>query len=284
MWRDMLRRSVNVLQMPFPHPAVGAAAVAGRLPGFVARHPWPPVMVACAAGPGSGEHDGGAGDSDHLKARIAELEAELTRTELLLRETNHRAKNAFATISSLVAMELTDIRDPQAREVLQLTQERLAAVALVHEALQGKDEDAVLDLGALLHRLCSAAAFSMGADEHGIALRVTVDAVPVEASQAVTLALIANELVTNALKYAFPGRNAGCVDVALRRRGGRLLLWVCDDGIGVANHYGSTGGTGLTLVRRLAEQIGARLRFGGRDGTTVTVSIPYAVPDEGTIG
>jgi two-component sensor histidine kinase len=246
------------------------------------------TALACAA------TDDGGGESEEaaLRARIAELEAELGRTELLLRETNHRAKNAFATIASLVAIELADIRDPQAREVLQLTQERLAAVALVHHALQGKSDDAVLDLGALLHRLGTSTAFSMGADEHGIEVRITAQPVPVEANHAVSLALIANELLTNALKYAFAGRTEGIVELALRKHAGKLLLRVRDNGIGVggvgvagagagvAGGRRPAGGTGLTLVHRLAEQIGARVRFGGRNGTSVTVSIPHTqAPD-----
>ncbi|HYG87122.1 MAG TPA: sensor histidine kinase [Azospirillum sp.] len=274
MWRDMLKRGIHVLQMPDMN-TVGASLPAAMA---VPCSPWPAghgvaaTMLACAGDDGSGE----ARDSDHLKARIAELEAELARAELLMRETNHRAKNAFATISSLVAMELTDVRDPQARKVLQLTQERLAAVALVHEALQGKNDDAMLDLGALLHRLITAVAFSMGAEGRGIQVRVAAPSVPVDASRAVALALVANELVTNALKYAFIGRTGGYVELALRKSTGKLLLRVRDDGIGVRDHRRKADGTGLGLVRRLAEQIGARIRFGHRDGTTVTVSIPYA--------
>lgn len=257
MWRDLFRRTVA----PFP-----VAAAAGT-PGSA----W---LLACAAADGG--NNGDDPENAALRARIAALEAELNHAELLLRETNHRAKNALATIASLVAIELADIRDPQAREILQLTQERLSAVALVHQALQGKGGDAVLDLGALLHRLGSATAFSMGADERGIEVRVAAQTVPVEAGQAVSLALIANELLTNALKYAFAGRSGGCVELTLRRRTGKLLLRVKDNGIGAAPAPGrrTAGGTGLTLVRRLAEQIGARVRFGSRGGTSVTISIP----------
>lgn len=256
MWRDLLRRAVA----PFPLPVAAPAGIAGA--GWA---------LACSAASGNGEEP----ETAALRARVAALEAELARTELLLRETNHRAKNAFATIASLVAIELAEIRDPRAREVLQLTQERLSAVALVHQALQGRSDDTVLDLGALLRRLGGAVAFSMGADERGIEVRVAAPAVPVEAGQAVTLALVANELLTNALKYAFAGRSEGCVELTLRRSTGKLLLRVKDDGIG-APAGRRAGGTGLGLVRRLAEQIGARVRFGSRGGTSVTVSIPDA--------
>ena len=277
MWRDLFRRGVECAVAQFP-------TATAHTPSLALCGDWPVASLrgramtalACTA-PGDGGEE--AEEAAALRARIAELEAELGRTELLLRETNHRAKNAFATISSLVAIELADIRDPQAREVLQLTQERLAAVALVHQALQGKSDDAVLDLGALLHRLGTATAFSMGADEHGIEVRIAAQSVPVEANQAVSLALMANELLTNALKYAFAGRSEGVVELALRKRAGKLLLRVRDNGngggVGLAGGRRPACGTGLTLVRRLAEQVGARLRFGGRGGTSVTVSIPY---------
>ena len=273
MWRELFQRAVAqfpgaaipALTMaagsaPAPSPDWTVAALRGR-----AR-----TALACAAvAPVGGDSE----DAEALRARVAQLEAELARTELLLRETNHRAKNAFATIASLVQIELADIHDPQAREVLQLTQERLSAVALVHQALQGKSDDAVLDLGALLQRLSTATAFSMGAEERGIEVRVAVQPAPVEATQAVALALIANELLTNALKYAFTGRSEGCIDVELRRRADRLLLRVRDNGVGTSRR--AAGGTGLGLVRRLAEQVSARVRFGGHGGTSATVSIPY---------
>ncbi len=277
MWRDLIRRGVERAVAQFPGPLALGAGPALALPWTLApRHARTTVAMVCAAA-GNGSDDDSE-DPAVLRARIAALETELGRTELLLRETNHRAKNAFATIASLVQIELADIHDPQAREVLQLTQERLAAVALVHQALQGQSDDAVLDLGALLQRLGAATAFSMGAEERGVEVRIAAQPAPVEANQAVNLALIANELLTNALKYAFTGRDAGFVELALRPRAGTLLLRVRDNGIGsgVASGRRSEGGTGLTLVRRLAEQIGARVRFGHRGGTSVTVSIPYA--------
>lgn len=292
MWRDLFRRGVEcavaqfpiaTAHVPYPAPAVGGDWAMASLRGRAMT-----ALTCTTADDGGGESE----DAAALRARIAELEAELGRTELLLRETNHRAKNAFATIASLVAIELADIRDPQAREVLQMTQERLAAVALVHHALQGKSDDAVLDLGALLHRLGTSTAFSMGADERNIEVRITAQPVPVEANHAVSLALIANELLTNALKHAFAGRKEGIIELALRKHAGKLLLRVSDNGVGVggvgvggagvagagagvAGGRRAAGGTGLTLVHRLAEQIGARVRFGGRNGTSVTVSIPH---------
>lgn len=273
MWRDLLSRGVGRVIPRLPS-AFAEAILPVPGSGWTADLRGQAIGVLACAAAGNGAGDGGKAA---LRARIAELEAELRHADLLLRETNHRAKNAFATIASLVQIEMAGVQDPQAREVLQLTQERLAAVALVHQALQGHSDGAVLDLGALLQRLGTAAAFSMGADERGIEVRVATQPVPVDAAQAVSLALIANELLTNAFKYAFSGQRGGWVELALRRRAGRLLLRVRDNGIGTGAPADRrpAGGTGLGLVRRLAEQVGARVRFGGRDGTAVTVSLPY---------
>lgn len=215
------------------------------------------------------------GELARLRARVAELETEIHRKDLLLRDTNHRAKNAFATISSLIAMEMAGVRDARARGILELTQERLAAVALVHEALQGKSDSATLDLGALLPRLGEALAFSMGAQERGIDLHVQAPAMLVDAGTAVSIALIANELMTNAFKYAFPDRAAGRIELSLRLRGGRLVLRVRDDGVGAPDATQGAG-TGLGLVHALAGQSDGRVRLVrcGTGGTAAIVVMP----------
>lgn len=233
------------------------------------------LLAFCAASSGSeaGDEADPRGEIARLRARVAELETALVRKDLLLRDTNHRAKNAFATMSSLIALELADVRDAQAREILELTQERLGAVALVHQMLQGKDDGATLDLGALLRQLGEALAVSMGAEERGIEIRIHAESAPVDAGTATSLALIANELTTNAFKYAFPDRAGGCIELSLRRRAGHLVLRVRDDGVGTPDCQ-RAGGTGLTLVNALAAQTGARLRFAKtRLGTAAVVRL-----------
>jgi two-component sensor histidine kinase len=111
---------------------------------------------------------------------------------------------------------------------------------------------------------------------HGPQVRLEVDADEafLKPDQAIPLALIANETLTNALKYAFPNRQSGRIDVTFHHTSRNLLrMSIRDDGIGLPDER-RTGSLGLTLVHSLAEQIGGGAVVSSERGTTVVVSIP----------
>jgi two-component sensor histidine kinase len=149
----------------------------------------------------------------------------------------------------------------------------------VHDRLTHGDGAAVVDLKTFLGDLCNDLRTSL-AGLRPVAVRVELESHVRPMEQAVPLGLILNELLTNALKYAFPGEREGTISVRLERCGDELCLVVADDGVGLASTDGGGGGApagmGQRLVRSLTQQLGGRVSIDSRpgEGTRCTVHVP----------
>jgi two-component sensor histidine kinase len=193
--------------------------------------------------------------------------------EMLLRELHHRVKNSLATVLALTRLRAGG--DGQADRVLE---QRVFALAKVHDLLHVSSFLSRLDVAAFLRALCASPAIV----PPGSRARVTVEAerVEVDVERATPLALISAELVANALRHAFPDGRRGRVEVILRappQPGGMASLTVRDDGVGLPEGGWPKGGrSGLGLVERLAAQMGGRLSARGEAGLDVTLSFPSA--------
>jgi len=199
--------------------------------------------------------------------------ASLREKEVLLKEIHHRVKNNLQVISSLLRLRARTISDEAAREVFAGSQERIEAMALVHERLYQSRNLSRVDFReyaqSLVERLAGA---HVDPPER---VRLALDVVPVELSVelAIPLGLLLNELVTNALKHAFAGRARGELRVALTRGAGptrSYVLTVGDDGVGLPESVvpGETETLGMELVATLADQIDAKLTIRRDRGTT----------------
>jgi photoactive yellow protein len=203
--------------------------------------------------------------------RIAELTAEqaaLTRAleqkEVLAREVDHRVKNSLQIVASVMRMQGRSVAEPQARAAFEDTYARVMSVARVHESLQQSADVESVDLGETLRRLCG----DLAAGMTGAAQRLGVEAEPgliVPSRTAVALSLIATELVTNALKYAYEPGEPGRVEVSARAgSAGGVELRVCDFGRGLPPDWtmrpGKGGGLGTQVIRAMLQRIGAELR------------------------
>ena len=211
----------------------------------------------------------------------AEREAARARAEQLLTELNHRVMNTLAMIASIMRMERRqlDAADPSA-EVIARMQVRLQAVTELYRALSGAEAEVEVPASAYLTRVAAALSEAI-ADNGRITITSEIADLSLPTSQAAPLGLIVNELVTNALKYAFPGDRAGTIRIALRQgAAGMLELSVRDDGIGTAAAETMTGdlhgtGTGAMLVNAFAAQLDGSLRQDScAAGTTVTLTFP----------
>lgn len=194
-----------------------------------------------------------------LRLALRQRQALLERQELLLKEIHHRVRNSLQLIGSVVGLQLRQVTDPAARSVLGDTGRRIRSVAAVHERLHRADRLDVVDLGAFLAELVEDLRASA---PPGVALTLrVVPGARVPIGLAVSLALLVNELVTNALKYAYPEGVGGGVEVALDRAGeGRLALSVRDRGRGLPPGFTAEGRSlGMRLVSALAGQLGGAL-------------------------
>lgn len=212
--------------------------------------------------------------------RIQErLRESLSEKELLLREVHHRVKNNMQVISSLLAMQSTGGDEAVAKK-LEESQNRIRSIALIHEQLYRSTELEHIDARAYLETLASQLVQSFGIE--GITLEVEVDALTLDIDQSMACGLIVNELVTNAVKYAFPGGRRGTIRVSLREGAdGERVLEVKDDGRGLDGPLPARSRSlGMSLIATLARQLRGRHEIDGTSGTRVRVTFPRRTQTE----
>ncbi|MEP6621908.1 MAG: PAS domain S-box protein [bacterium] len=196
-------------------------------------------------------------DISQQKRTQRQLQASLGEKELLLQEVHHRVKNNLAVVSSLFYLQSTYTQDERLVKVFQDSQRRVRSMALVHETLYGSKNLAEIDFGAYARTLSEEllAAYALGGSR--IHMHTEVQAINMSIDLAVPCGLILNELVSNALKHAFPNDGTGNVRVTVELRGDECLLTVADDGVGLPLdlNVDTQGSLGLRLIRSLVRQI-----------------------------
>ncbi len=217
-----------------------------------------------------------------------EMRASLREKEVLLKEIHHRVKNNMQIIVSMLYLQSTEIKDPVSIQLYKETQDRVKSMALIHEKLYQSPDLEEVDFHAYVDHLLEYLARSYGVDRARIQLDPVVDNLALNLDVAVPCGLILNELVSNSLKYAFPGGRAGYVRVSVTERDGHTRISVSDDGVGLPPGFKmeSTGSLGLRLVSTLTSQINGNLSFSSAPGCTKfevefaadTVAMP-SIPD-----
>lgn len=207
-----------------------------------------------------------------LQDALGRLEILDRERELLMKEVNHRAKNSLAIAASLLSMQGRRQTDPAIKNLFEEARERLNSMARVHDLLSRSEGVQNVDVAAYMGDLCNA--LRALTDEGRVQLEARVEeGILVDADTAVPLGIVITEVVTNAVKYAFPAPEAGTILAEARRSGpGMLELRIRDDGVGATE--AREGSLGYGLVRSLVKQIGGVLTVDGNDGVSVTVTFP----------
>lgn len=218
------------------------------------------------------------------RASAARLRGALEERDTLLREVHHRVKNNLQVVSSLLTLQLGHLQDPATRMMVQESQSRISAMALVHEKLYQADDLAHVDLQVYLKSVTRAVGHAYSGSAHQVDVRVDVESIPLDLDSAVRCGLIVNELASNAYKHAFPGRSTGRIEIGLTTpTPGVAELVVADDGLGIAQdiELDRMETLGLQLVHHLAKQLGGDIRMSGEHGTRFAVSFPIEEPRRG---
>ena len=195
--------------------------------------------------------------------------------EVALAESVHRARNDLAAVAAMLRLHANAVADPVARDALLEAEARVRALSSLNARLDGHAADLASEVdGASLLNGIAADFRAMHLGQRFVALDVRAASHQLPVAHAKPLGLIVNELVMNALKYAFPSGRSGTVHLAFECRDGDFTLTVKDDGIGVdpaAPPHGT--GLGRRMVRALARQIGGSFQIGpgGDGGTECTV-------------
>jgi two-component sensor histidine kinase/ligand-binding sensor domain-containing protein len=200
------------------------------------------------------------------------IQSQLREKEILLREVHHRVKNNLQVISSLLRLEQKNVRNGQSRVVFQKFQDRVKSIALVHEKLYQSKNFTSIDFNGYIHSLANELFRVYGSNPRRIALKVEMEKVQISVDKAVPCGLVINELISNALKYAFPlsSRRRGEIVVSLRLRHGMAAFTVRDNGTGIPATLDvrQTESLGLRLVRILVEdQLNGQLKVERNRGT-----------------
>lgn len=200
------------------------------------------------------------------------LRASLSEKEILLKEVHHRVKNNMQIISSLISLQERFFRDDVDRELLIKTQMRIRSMALVHESLYQAEDLARIDFQSYVDDLIAELYYSSVIGQH-ITIRKNIDCLFLTIDLAIPCALIVNELVTNALKHAFPDNRTGVIDITLAKGDEVNRLEICDDGIGIRNdiEIDKTDTLGLQLVKGLVKQMRGEMKVTSMKGTRWSV-------------
>jgi PAS domain S-box-containing protein len=219
--------------------------------------------------------------TEQLEAKVAARTAQLQHAnaalerlvrdkEMLLAEVNHRAKNSLSIASALLGIQAGRQSDPKVGALFTDAQKRLMAMARVHDLLSQSETVQHVNFCSYLSNLCDALRPMRGPDGRVTLSVECEDAILLHADDAIPLGIIATELITNAIKYAFPAGVAGTIAVAAHRLpDSRIAFRVQDNGVGMSAPR--EGSLGYKLMETLVRQLRAEMRVQGQPGVTVTI-------------
>ena len=202
-----------------------------------------------------------------------DLRRALDRQQILMREVNHRVNNSLQIVASMLQLHASSAASEDVRYELRQAGSRIAAVARAHQRLYRGDAIEALDLGEYLREVCTDIAASMPACEIDVSV---VSGAVIRTDRAVPAILLVNELITNAVKYAYPGR--GCnIWIALELASdGSAVISVRDEGVGLPLEFDlKSGRLGMRLVGAFAQQLQGELEVLRKEpGTEFVLKFP----------
>jgi two-component sensor histidine kinase/HAMP domain-containing protein len=215
--------------------------------------------------------------AEESRAQLARERARRERSEVLLREIDHRVKNSLQIAASLISLQARNLQDPQTRSALKDSESRIRTMANIHARLRLSNDNTLVDFQSYLQEVAPAM-LQAHTNSSKVNLKVTSDRVLLNVEKAVPCALIVNELVTNAIKHAFPGDKKGTIHVQFTNGDGRCTLTVADDGVGLPEDLNlqTASSLGYQLVNALTLQLHGALDLQRNGGASVSVSFPHS--------
>jgi PAS domain S-box-containing protein len=206
----------------------------------------------------------------YRKRAEAQIKAQLLEKDVLLKEVHHRVKNNMQVISSLLNLQSHRIKDPSVLEMFKESQRRIRSMALIHERLYQSSDLSRIEFSEYISNLATHLFHSCQVDVNRIRLKLETEKVHLNINTAIPCGLIVNELVSNALKHAFPDGRRGQLKIDLRQvPEDGYVLQVIDDGTGYPEglDFRKTETLGMQIVNTLVDQIDGRLALSRERGT-----------------
>ena len=213
------------------------------------------------------------------RTELYRKEEELMIKTSVIKEIHHRVKNNLQTIASLLRMQMRRTDSEEAKNVLKESLNRILSISLVHEILSHHDEETI-DISDVAQKLLELLTHSMVSADCHVDIQFSGKSMFLPSDAATSLALVLNELITNAIIHGFEGLHEGILSVSVQRDGGECLLRIQDNGVGMSHmpsQLGKRKHLGLAIVRTLVEKdLKGTLAF--RDakpkGTEVIIQFP----------
>ena len=211
-----------------------------------------------------------------------QIKASLREKEVLLREVHHRVKNNLQVISSLLRLQARSAPDEEWRQIFAESQNRLQSIALIHELLYRSKNLADIDFRAYINSLTVQLFYAYGITGSRISLKAEVISAPMVINLAIPCGLIANELISNCLKHAFPPDRKGLITVSLASVNDEYEFVIADDGVGLPETVEVAGGQslGLSLVSTLVKQLKGEVEVRRSQGTQFRITFKEIKPVE----
>jgi two-component sensor histidine kinase len=215
--------------------------------------------------------------SRFLEARVEErtrdLVAAVGEKEALLKEIHHRVKNNLQVISSMLNLQARRLHGSELASTFEQSQQRIHTIALVHERLYQSRDLSNIGLDEYLKSLVANIMYAQNASGRGIIATTDIAGIRLPIQRAIPCGLIVNELITNAVKHAFPGARGGTIRISMRTVGDQIELAIADDGVGLPPGLDpkQSDTLGLDLVYAFAEQLDTELDVRTGRGASFTL-------------
>jgi len=215
-----------------------------------------------------------------LQVKTQSLESVLSEKQILIKEIHHRVKNNMQIIASLIALQVKNIKSVAAKHEIQQIRNRITSMALVHEMLYQSEDFSQIDYGQYIETLAHSVLKSMKPEDVNITYDFDIDQIKFNIDTAIPLGLLINELLTNAIKYAFPDGRRGKVCVSIKQHAEANELTISDDGVGFSfnDDIESLTTLGMRLVYSLVEQLDGTIVHECRNGTRHNIAFKTIVP------
>ncbi len=202
-----------------------------------------------------------------------QIRSSLKEKEILLREVHHRVKNNMQSIASIIRLGLGKIDSVENRSVYRDIENRIRTMGLIHEMLYRTDNLASINFADYVRDLSNGLFSSFGFLGSRITARIEIDDIYLNLDTALPCGLLINELITNAVKYAFPDGRNGEISVTMNRSGDEYELTVSDNGIGIPKDFDLNGTTtlGFTLVMSWINLLDGTIDLKRDRGTSYTI-------------
>lgn len=214
---------------------------------------------------------------DVTERRIVEAEraAAFEQAEMLLQELNHRVMNSLSIISSVIRMEARQLSDDAAQAAFARVAARVMAVAELYKTLSSSKSVEAVDAPLFLGAICDDVVNALQAERAPIRLETAIDTFSLSSRKAIAVGLVLNELLTNAVKYAFSERDDGEINVTVRHTDGEVRLSVLDNGAGIDENARVDSGVGGKLIDMFSRQLDGQItRHSDSSGTNAQLVFP----------